>query len=386
MVLGIIISVAALTVTFSIFEGYQRVLKSTLLSTNSHIYIFSSSSEGLADTDILQLNKYLNKQKEVAAFAPAVMEQAMITKGSRNDNGKVISCQIRGINWQEEFLPIRYREYIETGTWKLINDNDIVIGKELAKKLNVKLGDMVYLVSPAQSKMTIMGLQSQSHAYHIAGLYHSGIFESDSRSIFMSYDQAWTFSRNPGEYSRMEVKLNTKEIDRADYLSYIWENDLLLNFHISCWQDFNSSLFNLLELEKWVLFFILSFLVVVASFNVVSTVSSAIIERKHDIGIMRAYGFSRRSLHSILLGRILGIGFLAILTGVFTGMFLSWLASVQNFFQIKGDVYFLDRISVYFSPFGLAMIVVTAFIIILIAALIPLRDINRLNISEILRS
>lgn len=386
MVLGIIISVAALTVTFSIFEGYQRVLKTTLLSTNSHIYIFSGFVGGLQESDVTRLSEFLSHQKEVAAFSPAVIEQAMITRGKVSENNKVVSCQLRGINWEEKNLPIRYREYIEDGNWELSDEDDIVIGRELAKKLNAGVGDTVYLVSPAQSKMTIMGLQSQSHAYQIVGLYHSGIYDTDSRSVFMDYQQAWKFSQQPGVYSRFEVKLLPKEIDRADYLSYVWENALSLSYQISCWQDFNSSLFNLLELEKWVLFFILSFLIVVASFNVVSTVSSAIIERKHDIGILRATGFSKNTLQSILLGRILGTGILAILTGILLGMLLAWAASVQNFFQIKGDVYFLDRISVYFSPFGMLMIMITAFIIILLAALIPLKEINRLHISDILRS
>ena len=180
----------------------------------------------------------------------------------------------------------------------------------------------------------------------------------------MQPEQAWGFSNQPGRYSRYEVKLQPEQIDRADYLAYLWQNELELDFQISTWQDFNSSLFNLLKLEKWVLFFILSFLIVVASFNVVSSVSTEIIDRRRDIGILKTIGFSNKSLRKILLSRILGTGVLAIFAGELIGMFLAWLASIQEFFKLKGDVYFLDKINVYFSIPSMLLILLVAFIII----------------------
>jgi lipoprotein-releasing system permease protein len=386
MVLGIIISVATLTIAFTIFDGYQRVLKSSILSTNSHIYIFNNSRDNLTEADVLALRDYLEKQPQIEVSSPVVLSQAMAAAGREKKNTKVISCQIRGIDWEQEKLPITYREYVIRGNWQLREDNEVVIGEQMAQRLGLDAGDIIYLVSPAQSRISMMGLQSQSKPFVIVGLYHSGIYDSDSRVVFMQPERVWDFSNQPGRYSRLEVKLKEEFIDSADYLAYIWLNQLDLDYQILTWQDFNSSLFDLLELEKWVLFFILSFLIVVASFNVVSSVTTEIIDRRRDIGILRAMGFSGGSIKRILLGRIVGTGFLAIIAGLITGMLLSWFASVQNFFRLKGDVYFLDKINVHFSLPALALILITAFAIIFLAAALPLRRLNRLEITGILRS
>ncbi|MCF7912255.1 MAG: ABC transporter permease [Candidatus Cloacimonetes bacterium] len=386
MVLGIIISVATLTIAFTIFDGYERMLKKTILSTNSHVYIFSTGRDDLTSADCQRLNEFFAAKPEVKASDGLIISQAMATAGNTNTNSKVISCQLRGLNWQKQELPITYREYVQKGSWRLDAENDVVVGNQLAQRLGLDTGDTIYLVSPAQNSLSLLGLRSQSHPYKIEGLYHSGIYESDSRVVFMQPGQAWKFSNQPGRYSRYEVKLKPEQIDRADYLAYIWQNELNLDYQISTWQDFNSSLFNLLKLEKWVLFFILSFLIVVASFNVVSSVSTEIIDRRREIGILKTIGFSNRSLRQILLGRILGTGVIAIFTGELLGMLLAWFASIQDFFKLKGDVYFLDKINVYFSIPAMLLILAVAFIIIYLAAALPLRRLNRLEITEILRS
>lgn len=385
MIIGIVISVAALTISFSVFEGYQKALKTALLSTNSHVYIFNYGKSGLNNEDLNLLDNFLSGQKEIISFAPTVIEEAMITASSGQDQ-RVISCQLRGIDWQKEDLPIVYSDYIESGNGKLSKPNEIVIGSGLATKLGVKINDSINLISPAQSRMTLMGLQSQQHKYFIKGIYHSGIYSADSRTVFMRYPEVWKFSQRPQEFTRIEIKVDTGSIDRTDYLSYVWENQLDLRYSLASWQDYNSTLFNLLEVEKWVLFFILSFLVVVASFNVVSTVSASIIERRYDIGILRAGGFSQKSIRNIFLSRIIGTGFAAVVTGELLGILISWIASVQNVFQLKGDVYFLDRIKVAYSIEGMGVIMLTSLVIITLAALIPLREIGKQNISKILRS
>ena len=386
MVLGIIISVATLTIAFTIFDGYERMLKKTILSTNSHVYLFSTSRENLTKEDVSRLDEFFAGKPEVKAGGGVVISQAMAATGKQNAVSKVLSCQLRGLNWEKKELPITYREYVKKGSWKLIEDSDVVVGRQLAEKLGLDVGDIINLVSPAQNKMSLLGIRSQSHPYRIVGLYHSGIYESDARIVFMHPEQAWGFSNQPDRYSRYEVKLQPDQIDRADYLAYLWQNELELDYQISTWQDFNSSLFNLLKLEKWVLFFILSFLIVVASFNVVSSVSTEIIDRRRDIGILKTIGFSNKSLRRLLLSRILGTGVIAIFAGELLGILLAWFASVQGFFKLKGDVYFLDKINVYFSIPSMLLILLVAFIIIYLAAALPLGRLNKMQITGILRS
>jgi lipoprotein-releasing system permease protein len=146
-----------------------------------------------------------------------------------------------------------------------------------------------------------------------------------------------------------EIKLHSSQIEKADYLAYLWSMDLDYRYQISSWIDFNENLFSLLALQKWVLFIILSFLILIASFNVVSAVSTAILDKKKDIGILFSIGASYSIMKQIFLGKVLFLSIAAIFLGLAIGFFISWLVSLQTFFMLKGDVYFLEKLTMNFS-------------------------------------
>jgi lipoprotein-releasing system permease protein len=381
MVVGIVISVAILTTAIAVFEGYETVLKEKILGVNSHIYIFKPGAGNLQKHETDALGTFFDKQKEVASYSPVIVTPAMSTT-----NGKINGCILRGIDWQNENLPTEYKSYVLSGTYKLDSENDVVIGHRLAKEQNLAIGDSIKLINPANSGVSLTGLYSARKYFTIVGLFTSGMFEYDSKYVFMNYSAASEFCSNQEEFSMMEVKLKTEFLESADYLSYKWNHELNNEYQLSSWIDFNGSLFSLLELEKWVIFIILCFLILTASFNVVSAVSASIRDKRRDLGILKAMGASNMLLKKIFIGKTLIIAFFGIISGQVIGILLAVFFSKQTFFLLKGEVYFLDTINVKFDGFSSSVIFVTSLLIVFTASFFPLKNITDLNITDVLRT
>lgn len=380
MVVGIIVSVATLTIAHAIFEGYETVLKETILGANSHIYVFLSGDGYLNNDNLAELDEFLLTQPEVAAISPIIITQVMAS-----GNGKIKGALLRGINWQQENQPTLYREKVISGMYDLSAENSTVIGSKLAQKLNIKIGDKLKLISPMNSKMTPMGVKPKQQEFTVRGLYESGMYEYDSKYVFVNYTTAGKFSSLEDEFTMLEVKLHPEFIESADYLAYRWQTFLDYKYQISSWIDFNGNLFSLLTLEKWVIFIILSFLVLIASFNVVSSVSTSIIEKRQELGILKAYGASHQLLQKIFVGKTLIISVIAVSLGQILGMLIAKFLSWQKFFMLKGDVYFLDKINVQFSFLSWLLILGVSLTIVILASFIPLRKISALEVTDILR-
>ncbi|MDO9576382.1 MAG: ABC transporter permease [Candidatus Cloacimonadales bacterium] len=380
MVVGIIVSVATLTIAQAIFEGYETVLKETILGANSHIYVFLSSDGYLNKDNLAELDEFLTAQPEVAAISPIIITQVMAS-----GNGKIKGALLRGINWQQENQPTLYREKVFAGTYDLSDENSTVIGSKLAQALNIKVGDKIKLISPMNSKMTPMGVKPKQQEFTVGGLYESGMYDYDSKYVFVNYATAAEFSAMEDEFSMLEVKLKPEFIEKADYLAYRWQVFLDYQYQISSWIDFNGNLFSLLTLEKWVIFIILSFLILIASFNVVSSVSTSIIEKRQELGILKAFGASHQLLQKIFVGKTLIISVIAVSLGQILGVLIAKFLSWQKFFVLKGDVYFLDKINVQFSVLSWLLILGVSLSIVILASFIPLRKISTLEITDILR-
>jgi len=378
-VLGILIAVATLTIANSLFEGYERTLKSAILGANSHIYIFRDGKSNINQEDLSELKEYVKKRKEVTAYSPLIVSQVMISANKRIHGGLS-----RGIDWKRENQPTEYRKFIIEGSYQLYEENDGVIGEKLAKRLNVTVGDTVKIISPVNSKFTPLGIKTNEKSIRIVGIYRSGMHEYDNTFLFINSTAAFALL-NTTEFTLLEIKLNDKSIDKAESIATSMQYDLGMKYQIQTWIDYNGNLFSLLRLEKWVLFIILLFLVLIASFSVVSSALTSIMEKKKEIGILKAYGASNKFLQQLIIGRIIVISIFAVLIGQITGIIIAWLITQQDMIRIKGDVYFIDKLSVHFNPMMLIIVFLASMLIIVIATLIPLRKISTMQITDIIR-
>lgn len=386
MYLGIIISVAALTTTFIIFEGYENTLKRTILGVNSHIYFFKPGVNDLGNYDYQIISKYLDKQEEVYTYSPVMTGQAIASFNTR-----VKGSVFKSVDWEKEKQASLYHDAVNKGTWKLENDADIVIGRYLLKMLNAGLGDTIQVMNTSSAQVGITGMRYRRKNLRIVGIFDSGMYEYDSRFIFMTENTAAYFQgARPGTteesgFSLIEVKLKDKYINKASELSMKWDNELLNEYQISSWIHFNGNLFSLLSLEKWVLTIIISFLIVVAGFNVITTTLASIQEKRKEIGLLKTIGLSGNKIAIIFLTQISLVSTVCIIIGIFLGIALGYLISYQTLISLKGEIYLLDKIYIHVDYVKMILIFLIAYLITGAAALIPLKQISKMNEIDILR-
>jgi lipoprotein-releasing system permease protein len=380
MVLGIVISVCTLTAAISLFDGYTHALKKAMLGANSHIYIYPNLADDLTPQDVNTLTTFLSRKKQIQAFSAIVMKPAMLTA-----KDKIKGCVVHGIEWNMKNATTDYKNYIYEGTYKLGNEKDIVIGDRIAAQLNLAIGDSVQLLRPTIQMNLGQGVIPKSETFRLVGKYRSGMYEYDNSYVFMNRSRAAEFFQMGDHISMIEVRLQDKYQKEAERLSRQWNSSFQDRYQVLSWLYFSQSLFSLLTMEKWLIFIILTFLLLIASFNVISSLLTTILEKKRDIGILKAMGINELLLRQIFFGRIIIIGICAIIAGEIAGGILAWIVAKQTIFHLKADVYFLDQLSLQLTPFNVSFIFLVSLVIIAIGTLIPLRKINQMQIIEILR-
>ena len=370
MVLGIVISVAVLTAALALFQGYEKTLKSTILGFNSHIYIFKDSNSDFRFSEADSLRNILNKRKEIVSTSAIVMAQAMLSKGER-----IKGCIIRGIDWKSNSA-INYKNYVIKGNWQLKSDNDVVIGIQLAETMNLTVGDTLSVISPLNSSKTVFGIIPRKKEFRIAGIFKSGMFEYDSSYLFMNAIPASYFTASPRKFNMIEVKLTPDYIEKADYEEYVLTAELGADYQIRSWIFFNGSLFMLLKIEKIVMIIVLSFLILIASFNIISSISTNIIEKKREIGILLAIGMKFPIIKSMFMVKSFMLNSVSIIIGMFMGLMLGKFVTAQTLIKLKSDVYFIDKFTVSFPIENMLLIFTISIFIVLLSTLVALRKIN----------
>ncbi len=378
---GFALSIAILTASLTLLNGYQKTLKDGLLGANAHIYIYSQSQDKLSKDEINNLTEFLSIQSEVDSFSPVIMTQVMAV-GDRQMKGILA----RSIQWQKDSLPINYHRYISGGSGQLVHINEAVLGSELANFLQAGTGDSITLLTPANMQYTLFGLQTGETIVNVTGIFHSGIYDTDSRTIFLNEDLLSMLTNSQGFYDMIEVKLQNADIDRADYLAYLWNLMLNRDYQVYSWIDYNSNLFTMLVIQKWVIGIILSFLVLIASFNIISNTTTSVLERKKEIGILKATGCTNSLLKYFFLAKTTILGLMAIIAGIGLGLLLAFLLTKQTFLLLKGDVYFIENFTIRPDFATITIIIIVSIAISIWAALVSLSKISQLTVIEIIRS
>ena len=379
MYLGIIISVAALVTTFIIFEGYETTIKKTILGVNSHIYIFRPGVSDISESDYFKLSNFLDNKPEVQTYTGILLGQAIASKGDRTKG-----ALYKSVDWQSKLQASMYHEAVTEGSYELIEANDVVIGYYLAKLLDANVGDEIQLMSTSSSITSFAGITYRSLPVKVVGIFNSGMYEYDSRYVFMNTEAARIFESTDSLFNMIEVKLKEEYIDMASDLAVLWDNELLVEYQISSWIHFNGNFFSMLTLQKWVLTVIISFLIVVASFNVITTTLATIQEKRKEIGILKTIGLSGNKIALIFLSQINLVSVICILLGILVGIGLGYLLSYQTLITLRGEVYFLDKLYIYVDIMKMLLIFFIAFTIINIASIIPIKKISRLREIDII--
>jgi lipoprotein-releasing system permease protein len=266
----------------------------------------------------------------------------------------------------------------------------IILGKELARRLGVQLEDAVSMVAPA-SRMTPMGLIPKIKLFLVVGFFESGMFEYDSNLAFISIHSAQKFFAMKGKVSGIEIRV--VDIEQADQVAAGIQDSLGFPYFARDWMRMNKNLFSALRLEKIVMFIILILIILVAAFNIVSTLFMVVMEKTKEIAILKSMGASRSSIMKIFSFQGLIIGVTGTMIGCIGGFTVvpnlnEIVGLIENIFGITAfpsDVYYLDKLPSEIQYFDSFLIVVFSIIICFVASLYPAWRASRLDPVEGLR-
>lgn len=390
---GVALGVMALIVVIAVMSGFGKDLRDKILGTNSHIVVTNISRTGMVDYE--GIIKKVIKVEGVNAAAPFILNQVMLTYG-----GNAVGVVVRGIDSDREAGVSDLEKNLVQGNLKMLaspgkssgksHRAGIILGKELARRLGVHLDDAVSMVSPA-SRITPMGLIPKIKLFQVVGLFESGMFEYDSNLAFISIHSAQKFFAMKGKVSGIEIRV--KDIEQADQVAGVIQDNLGFPYYTRDWKRMNKNLFSALRLEKIVMFIILILIILVAAFNIVSTLFMVVMEKTKEIAILKSMGASRSSIMKIFSFQGLIIGVTGTMIGCVGGFtivpnlneIVGFFENLFGFTAFPSDVYYLDKLPSEIQYFDSFLIIIFSILICFLASLYPAWRASRLDPVEGLR-
>ncbi|MDD3282155.1 MAG: ABC transporter permease [Candidatus Cloacimonetes bacterium] len=374
MVLGIILSVGILSAGLHLFQGYESTLKKLLLESFAHVGISSSDGSLMSNEEIENACKTLTEHNEVLSCVP-VLQFALMAQNKDKVRAASLKCYKT-----EETAP--YHPYIVSGRPKIAS-GEVIVGHYLLAELGLALGDTINLNYPRLDNITPLGIPSTQYDYIIAGVFRSGYYENDRNLVISTVEDARTLMMIPEGFSRIEILL--KDADEAPVLARSFIEELGYEYMAMPWNIYAESLLRLVTIEKWLIFIVFSFLVLIAGINVISTVSTTIIDRQSEIAVLKTLGAASHTIRRLFAIRVGLVAIISVLIGQIFGILLSWLVEKQTFYRLKGDVYFIDTLGANITIPNILIVFLVASLLIFICIMIPLKQIERLQVIEIIR-
>jgi len=361
---GVAVGVAALIVVLAVMSGFDNELKERIISTSPHIVV--QKEGGIADPD--RASSAIRAVAGVVSVSPYVNGQAMLRYGE-----DVMGVLVRGIDPAGEIETTNIASYIKKGSLDL-SGNNIIVGSEYANKFRVDIGGRVSIISPQTGRASDLT---------VSAIFNSGMYEYDMNLVFVSLKKGQSLFGTGNLVSgigvRVEDELKVNQIKRAI------QEKLGFPFWARSWIDLNSNLFNALKLEKTAMFVILTLIVLVACFNIASTLIMIVMQKIKDIGILRAIGATRKNIMTIftLQGFLIGLSGTAMGWGL--GMALCRLLEKYKFIKLPSDIYYIESLPVSVNLLDTVVICAAALILSLLATLYPAYSASRFEPVEAIR-
>ena len=382
--LGIALGVAALIVVLSVMNGFQTELRGRILAVVSHIQISGASGEM---SEWPHVAEQAAKHPGVIAAAPYVQEQGMLSFGQA-----VRGAMVRGILPDMEDKVADFRSHMKGGKLESLEPDafNIVLGRELARALDVNIGDKVTLIAP-QGVVTPAGVVPRLKTFTVSGLFEVGMFEDDNGLALIRMDDAQRLYRMEDRVSGVRLKL--EDLFKARAITEQLANTLDTPAYISDWTRSHANFFRAVQIEKNMMFIILSLIVAVAAFNIVSTLVMAVTDKQADIAILRTLGASPGSIMSVFMVQGALIGFIGLALGVAGGVALALNVDVVVPFiermlgteLMSKEVYYISALPSELQWGDVTTITLVSFVLSLVATIYPSWRASRVNPAEALR-
>jgi lipoprotein-releasing system permease protein len=383
---GVAVGVLALIVVLGVMNGLRDDLRERILIANPHLRVLTFGA-GLRMDDWKPVLDRVRKAPGVVAAAPEVISQAGITAG--NDYGEGVN--LLGFETDTGTKAVTsLPQSIKKGdlsfrTTKANVDGGILLGARLASRLSVYPGDIVTLVPVTQAKMNAaIGVAvPRFWKFEVTGLFETGMFQYDNQFVVVKRELAQQFTGLGDAVSGIAVRVDNP--DRAPEIGQAIEKQLGYPYRTLDWQTQNVSLFSALQLEKIAMGLIIFFIMVVAAFNIVGTLTMVVADKTREIGILRAMGLTSPSVARIFLLQGAVIGVVGTTIGLITGLIVAYVVDKSGWIKINPAVYFIDHLPVHVEALDVAVVVLASLAIAVLATLYPSQSAASLTPVEAIR-
>ena len=382
--LGIMLGVATLIVVMSVMNGFRTELVDRILGINGHLIIYSKNERTIPNYTKI-INKILDTPNVVAVTAH--LEGQALAKNKNSISGVII----RGSKWSDLAAKKLLWKSLNQSTISNFKDkHNIIMGYRLGQKLNLKVGDYISLISPNGIE-TALGVMPVNQNFKVGGFFDMGMYEYDNNFIFIPWKKAELFLSTNNIAHGIEVFLKDQKLTSSVNLQL--QSKLNKNLIVIDWKKRNSSFMNALAVEKNVMFVILTLIILVAAFNIISSMIMLVQTKKADIALMRTMGASQYLIIKVfmLTGSI--IGFLGTFVGVLLGVFVSMniekirqlITSIFGQELFSAEIYFLSKLPSNININEVLIVICISIFLTLLASIFPAWKASKISPAEALR-
>ncbi len=403
---GVAIGVMALIVVLAVMSGFDRELKAKIVGVQPHLRIEKVDGIENVDRDIAMIRQH--NIPGIVSLAPFVEGQAIL-RSTKNASGVLV----KGIDAASEDLSL-FQKSLVSGTLNFSDSvqverkrfllffkkkietrqGSIIIGENLAASLNAQVGDVINLITPIpepENPFVPLPMHVRTWSFLVRGIYRVGMNDFDSTLALVNIEQAQKVYQMGTKVTGISMRF--QNVDDAEKWKWVIAGDFSSQYFFRSWYDMNQNFFQALKVEKSVMTILLGLIILVAAFNIISTLTMVVIEKTKDIGILRALGATRMSIRKIFVMEGFSIGSLGIMLGAVMGLLLAYnLNPVADFLKkttgldvFPSDIYLFDRIPSEVHVPDVVTIVGFALLVAIVAGFYPAHRAANLNPVEALR-
>ena len=378
-VTGVTIGVAALIVVLSVFNGFGSLVSSILINFDPHLRIESRTP--LNSVGYQSVLDYLSHQPEVKGCSPFVGGKALIV--SRNINRVV---NIRGLEAKSIPLVSGLLDKIVLGSVDLTEDrrNGIVLGLILADRLGVVIGDTISVVSPSGAELATMQLGLPLiRRFRVVGIYESNNKEYDGYFAFTNLLDAQSLFGRTGQIDGIDIRFD--HVEKAESFRNELQKKYGTTFRYLTWYDLHRELYTVMQIERWCAYIVLCLIIAVASFNLLSSLTMTVIEKRRDIGILKSMGATTESIRKIFALQGFYVGIVGTMVGSVLGLFIVYLQERYHLVALDTTIYIIPAMPVEVHVVDIVVIAIAALGLCSLASRLPAKRAAALDPVEAIR-